>query len=61
MTALFYKLFIEKMDIETVTKELLEAYGLNQDNGGEIVHDINEFYMKYQNVEYLSHYLEPYD
>jgi len=58
---LFYKLFIEKLNIETVAQELLNVYGFNEDSGGEIIHDIHEFYDKFQEVEYLPHDLEPYD
>ncbi len=58
---LFNKLFIEKINIEMVAKELLHVYGLNEDSGEEIIHDINEFYERFQEAEYLSHDLEPYD
>lgn len=58
---LFYKLFIENMDIESVKNEVMELYGLNEDSIGEILHDINEFYERFQEVEYLPRDLEPYD
>ncbi|MCP4401596.1 MAG: radical SAM protein [bacterium] len=58
---LFYKLFIEKIHIETVIKELLHLYGLHEENGGDIIHDTNECYERFQEAEYLSHNLEPYD
>jgi hypothetical protein len=58
---LFYKLFIEKRSIKNVAKELLDLYGVNEENGGEIIHDIYEFYERFQNVEYLPNNLESYD
>ena len=59
-TALFYKLFIEKKNVEGVVNELLDLYGLNEDSGGEIFRDIKEFYKRFQDAEYLSPDLEPY-
>jgi hypothetical protein len=58
---LFYKLFVERSAVETVAREVLDAYGLSEDDGGEILYDINEFYENYQEVEYLSKTLDPYD
>jgi pyruvate formate-lyase activating enzyme-like uncharacterized protein len=58
---LFYKLFIEKINIEMVAEELLHVYGLNEDSGEEIIHDTHEFYERFQEAEYLSHELEPYE
>ncbi len=57
---LFYKLFIEELSIESVTQELLQIYGLTEASGKEMIHDINEFYHKFQEVEYISPDLEPY-
>lgn len=57
---LFYKLFIEEKHIEMVAKELLHTYGFHEENGGEIIHDIHEFYQGFQDAEYFSHDLEPY-
>ncbi|MFC1849774.1 radical SAM protein [candidate division CSSED10-310 bacterium] len=58
---LFYKLFIEKINIELVKKELLNVYGSNDDSVGKILHDIKEFNDRFQEVEYLPPDLEPYD
>lgn len=57
---LFYKLFIEKKKIEIVTKELLNLYGVNEDNDGEITRDTKQFYERFQWTEYFSPRLEPY-
>lgn len=57
---LFNKLFIEKKSIEIVTKELLSFYGLNSENGREIIQDTIEFHERFQEAEYLSNDLEPY-
>ncbi len=57
---LFYKLFIEKKKTEIVTKELLDLYGVNEDNGEEIIRDTNEFYERFQGLEYFPNGLEPY-
>ena len=50
---LFYKLFIEKMSVQSVVNEFLELYRLTNDNGEELIRDIHEFHDKFQYMEYI--------
>jgi pyruvate formate-lyase activating enzyme-like uncharacterized protein len=58
---LFNSLFIARNDIKSVIKELLDVYELGEEKATEMVHDVKEFYKRFQGVEYLSPDLDPYD
>ncbi len=51
----------EKKSVESVVNELLDLYGLNEDSGGEIIRYKKKFYETFQDAEYLSPDLEPYE
>ena len=58
---LFYRLFLEKKNVESVANELIELYKTTEETPDEIFRDVIEFYGKFQNAEYLPIGLEPYE
>jgi pyruvate formate-lyase activating enzyme-like uncharacterized protein len=58
--SLFYSLFIEKTPLESVVRRMLEVYGLDETNGGEMIQDIKDFYQRFSDCEYPDPTLLPY-
>lgn len=50
---LFYKLSIQRTAVQDVVNEFLELYRLTNDNGEELIRDINEFDDRFQYMEYI--------
>lgn len=58
---LFYRLFVEGKNIESVVNELADLYQLDDDGVERMALEINNFYAKFQTAEYLPNNLEPYE